>query len=99
MTTKKTCNFIEAVNSGKRFRALSGEYTDEWFSVDNSGDLKSQDHHESFWIGKHFVNAQFELEEKTITIKESEFDKAWDNHLVKNDNCPSYVKLKKELGF
>ena len=90
--TNKTYNFIEAVNSGKRFRTLDMTYS--WLEVKNHQlvqDLMGDELHVEI---ASIINSQFELEEKTITITESEFDEAWhkfDGYLVD--------KLKKELGF
>lgn len=95
----KKYNFIEAVNSGKRFRT-KGSAT---------------------WLGKctkfsnitltlELINAEFEVEEKTITITESEFNLAWEkligwndvDYTSKSDGFKIILDkavFKKELGF
>lgn len=59
----KTVNFLEAVNSGKRFRPLGFSH---WIEVKNDYLFGDQEYTKS----KVFYNCQFELEEKEITITE-----------------------------
>jgi len=90
----KTVNFIEAVNSGKRFRPLSFE---DWIEI--RGDYLFGDN--AYIKCKDFYNSQFELEEKeiTIAITESQFD-AICNKNIGNYICVGAVGfIKKELGF
>ena len=87
----KTVNFIEAVNSGKRFRPVGNT---EWYEIINgSFAAKNKDIE---MRSKRFFNSQFELEEKSITITESEFDEICNLEQVGN-MTKSY--LKKRLGF
>ena len=93
----KTVNFIEAVNSGKRFRLPDSQI---WYFVDDNGYVKYKNNGYSADVSDHhiiFINSQFELEEKKITITESEFDKAYDEATRE----PGFLRtsLKKELGF
>lgn len=84
----KTVGLIEAVNSGKRFRIVGSS---SWWNkfTKYSGISLTFDQ----------INSQFELEEKTITITESDFDKI----CIKNTGnyiCVGAMDyLKKELGF
>ena len=93
----KPVNFIEAVNSGKRFRPVDWdrEFYD-WIDIDGVDQM----------ISHNYFNAQFELEEKTITITESELEEKADKiYRETSDEYFSYYpekylnKLKKELGF
>jgi len=99
----KTVNFIDAVNSGKRFRLKTFINSDV---EDDFGDFMSVmgvvEGLNQYAQGMHvrFFSAQFELEEKTITITESAFDEALDT--VRSGDavfCLDRSYLKKELGF
>ena len=95
----KTVNFIEAVNSGRRMKTdmidlvnyrFESAFREPWKMLKEISECNHIDA-----IGR-IINAQFELEEKSITITESEFDMAYDKYRTKpllRDN------LKKELGF
>lgn len=68
----KKVNFLEAVNSGQRFRPVN---CSNWYGVthDNSvrclgvGIVLTVNHLD-------FYNSDFEIEEKSITLTETEFD-------------------------
>ena len=87
----KKVNFIEAIISGKRFR-----------KVGDSIYMSLASHQAVRIIDKEFILSIFELEEKSITLTESDFYKACKRAtLNKQEN---YVQclveiLKKELGF
>jgi len=101
----KTVNFIEAINSGNRFRVLNKcGMTSIWYEV-KGGYLyrsKSKERIESTDVS--FYNHNFELEEKSITITESEFDKVYADW-VSALNMVNYHKeshksgMKKDIGF
>ena len=102
----KTVNFIEAVNSGKRFRMVtsSGAVSESFYWVADHGDVLRGDKEtgDSQWANIRLIDAQFELEEKEITITESKFYK-----IIEELNCKNSHKsfacdvsdLVKELGF
>jgi hypothetical protein len=88
----KTVNFIEAINSGKRFRPVDWD-GGEWVSL--IGDellIEAGDY------TKCFFNSQFELEEKQITITESQMNDAIER-VYSSDAHLSFISLKRELGF
>jgi hypothetical protein len=87
----KTVNFIEAVNSGKKICPI--DYSQFYYTVKDllGGDYTIQE----------LVNSKFILEEKEITITESQFDKAW--NLASTEAFANFKSIphtiKKELGF
>lgn len=81
----KTVNFLEAINSGRRFRILGGG---AWWD-------KCTEYSTIALKFKQF-NGEFELEEKTIEITESQFDEIWARGIFFTSKKS---KLKKELGF
>lgn len=98
----KTVNFIEAINSGKRFRIVNNEnkYAGTWWficGVDIRSELTGL-----VSVTKNIVNEKFELEDKSITITESDFDEAFDALM-----CCEHVDIpmcfadqfKEKLGF
>ena len=93
----KTVNFIDAVNSGRRFR----QYTYEsWLIVNKLGEIVNFKTTIPISLTVKLVNSQFELEEQSIAITESAFNKALlgtigGTTLLHVD----VVLLKKELGF
>jgi len=92
----KKVNFIEAVNSGKRFR---GEYDPNcWYlGLIDFNNIWRESRVEQ--ILKE-INAGFELEEKKITITESEFDAALERASIGEGGLGvTFNDLKKELGF
>ena len=100
-------NFIEAVNSGKRFRHVNWSKSidgDGWYRWHENGLFYWSDGaSESQKITTQFLNYNYNLEEKTITITESQFDKAFSEH-AKLDSYFHYTSkrmgwIKKELGF
>ena len=95
----RTVNFIDAVRSGKRFRPVTGESNCWWF-FDQYGCLKRfnipLEKTSSLELHAHDYDQDFILEEKTITITESELEEAFGNtygHKIEP------ITLKKELGF
>lgn len=92
----KTVNFLEAVNSGKRFKP---DYESTWYYF--QGDVLMRDGYVVDEFCKSFISSQFILEEKTITITESEFDDVFNNNFLRNGISIhlSFSDFKKELGF
>lgn len=92
----KKVNFLEAINSGKRFKPVNQD-DNGWLYIDRD-DWGSE---YVYWNGNKqflnldYLNDEYELEEKKIEISESEFDKA----IKKWRRTGSMVTLKKELGF
>ena len=98
----KTYNFIEAVNSGKRFKPVD---------LDDHGWLYTQEDDEDMYVmhdgykqymNLEMINAQFELEEKSVTITESKFYEIIEKANCRNSNTTftCYISLlAKELGF
>ena len=88
---------MKTVNSGKRFRMM-GEKT--WYESHKSCDPIIR-------TTVEVLNSQFELEEKKITISESEFDRIMGKNCVEDSsylprmsiNSFRYKSIKKELGF
>ena len=96
----KTVNFIEAVNSGKRFRIV-GSGDDDWLVIERHGYIYWKSERQA--LTTEYINAQYEIEEKTITLTESQFDKAFSNH-AKLYSYFHYTSermgwIKKDLGF
>jgi len=96
----KTVNFIDAVNSGKRFKKDTGDSIHfTWLS---SGKLSYGIFGREIPVTSELVNSQFIIEEKTITITESELKYACD--LIQK-NFPAkkggdlFDYLKWELDF
>jgi len=90
----KKVNFLEAVNSGKRFKP---ESYDEWFEI-REGILRHgtfDDVEVEFHID--FFNLEFEIEEKSITITESDIEAAYLE--CSYPFRQGLIQLKKELGF
>ena len=104
----KTVNFIEAINSGRKFRCIeknSYEFN-ECFCIlfIDVNELMEYLCEFNAPVLKLLVNSQFELEEKTITITESQFNSItnmiienYPNDYVKTKRVCSYYK--EELGF
>lgn len=87
----KTYNFIEAANSGRNFKLEDDN--DSYISIQTYWDTYIRGYDSSEFVG--LINAKFVLEEKKVTLTESEFDRImherkWDNDLI---------EFKKELGF
>ena len=98
----KTVNFIEAVNSGRRFRAVDSEtvtpkHRDKYVYISELGSFLYHNVYSAKVV--KFLNSQFILEEKSITISESEFDKAFNKTSEQDSIETARMKLKKELGF
>lgn len=88
----KTVNFIEAVNSGKKVNPV--EYSQFFYTIK---DLMSGD-----YTLEELVNTKFIIEEKEVTITESQFDEAFAELLkCEHVDIPKCFedKLKKDLGF
>ena len=96
----KTVNFIEAVNSGVMFKRVGSGF---WYSCDhkNNGAVMKHFGDEKIIVCSDFINSQFELEEKEVTITGSEFDRCFNKYIVSNMLALDfdYNQLKKELGF
>lgn len=105
----KKVNFLEAINSGRRFRPINwneGIDGDGWYHVNNGVVVFSQESvgiiNQKFTNEVDRFNWIFELEEKSVTITESQFYK-----IVENINCKNSHKsmecdvmdLHSELGF
>lgn len=90
---KKTVNFIEAVNSGKRFKPVDLDknlYPCTFCSLEE---------YDKDWFNFEFINAQFKLEEKPIAITESEFERAWFETWGNVAFPFELTAIKKEMGF
>jgi len=99
----KTYNFIEAVNSGSRFRPANwSEPIDGkgWYSVNNSTVVYDDDlvKCRKLDIKTDVLNCDYELEENSITITESDFDKVTSEEFAKL-SIYTLEKIKKDLGF
>jgi hypothetical protein len=97
----KTVNFIEAVNSGKRFRIYYKNRLDtdnKWESVDSDGYLLDSSGRSSLFT-THYFRSQFELEEESVTITESQFDEIWSAVVGMNTTIRVRDYVKQELGF
>jgi hypothetical protein len=82
---KKLVNFIEAVNSGKRFR-FAGCKENSWYDFDENKMLHC-DGNQVLMCSLDTYNSHFEIEDKTITITESHFDE-----IIRR----SYAQIKSE---
>lgn len=95
----KTVNFLEAINSGKRFRPIGSESNNWWF-FNKHGELRrfliDENRDRRLELHRCDYDCEFELEEKSITITESEFDYVCDKCQL-CENMQRYIK--KELGF
>lgn len=109
----KTVNFIEAVNSGERFK-IKGNLTDKWFKVSPCGTLIYDDttffsdKNDSIPSDKGLFNAYFELEEKSIALTEAHFNEVMTEAMsgtnFQNIGYSSVRRvfisnISKELGF
>ncbi len=86
-------NIIEAIKSGKPFKRK------EWSTYYKSSGYKIQsigNQTDMLVIEKDMIADDWEIQEKTITITESQFDELWNKYL---DKSFSKDLLKKELGF
>ena len=87
----KTVNFIEAVNSGKKVSPIG--CSNFYYTIK---DLLSGD-----YTIEELVNTKFIIEEKSITITESEFDfiiKKYIDDSPFTHHC-SIRSLKEDIGF
>jgi len=91
----KTVDFITAVNSGKRFKNCAGC---SWVEV-VGGEFSFVATGNRFIPNKFDVDSQYSLQEKTITLSESEFDKLWNNLIHDGRSMGLFHALKSELGF
>lgn len=90
-------DFITAMSSGKRFRRVDQPL---WFTVE---DLRSS----PGLLSVEYVNGDFEIEEKVLTLTEKDLLEACDNAYEKylDQDCDKKTKrteyyfIKKELGF
>lgn len=97
----KTVNFIEAVNSGRNMKTdmidlvnyrLESSFRTSWQMLKEISECKHTDA-----VGR-IINAKYELEEKSITITESEFDELV-SHTVINPDGSVWKSIKKKIGF
>ena len=97
---KKTVNIIEAINSGKRFRPVDYKpiISCEWYYMEKSFGVLTNTNGCKVYPSVGFINAEFELEQKSITITEDEFDRAWES-VFGFSNVRDKTDVKKELGF
>ena len=97
----KTVNFIEAVNSGRRFKLVDAC---TWYRV-NNGKVQcfnfegTESVDSRSCIQSTFINSRFELEEKEISLKELKLEKAWKKVWRTTAYPYELTELKKELGF
>lgn len=98
----KTVDFLTAINSGKRFKTDIFIHCG-WFWINKHGYLvcENDEYQDDTICNKEFINAQFELEEKSITITESEFDEAFNKCFMGHRKLMMLSKkdIKEELGF
>ena len=97
-------NIIDAIKSGKRFRLALSD--DDWMHIDNNGYISvgsfdcPRIHH--LYIAK-VILAKYEVEEKSVTITESQLDKAVMKFYMNRDGSHLFhdavALVKKELGF
>ena len=97
----KTVNFIEAVNSGVMFKRVGSGF---WYSCDhkNNGAVMKQFGDEKIIVCSDFINSQFELEDKEITLSESYLDKLFVRNDIENSLLSQKEKrlwFKKMVGF
>lgn len=100
----KVYNFLEAVNSGRRFKPVN---------QDDHGWLEVKEEEEGgdryiYWEGKiqnlpvGYINDEYILEDREITISESKFDSLyhlWVESLVNFDMVDHRLGMKKDMGF
>ena len=100
-------NIIDAIKSGKRFRIKNS--SDDWMHIDRNfyvcvGERDNPRIHHLYIAG--VILAKYEVEEKSVTITESQFDfmickyrqvEAPTNAYLSFDGAMAHVK--KELGF
>jgi len=67
----KKVNLIDAINSGKRFKESPD---DDWLYIEDDILMRKGCKQ---WVTKELMNTQFELEEISTTITESEFDEMY----------------------
>ena len=86
-------NILDAIKSGKRFYRKSWPVSGNSISFDEIGKLSIA----------AILAEDWEVEEREVTIKESQFEQAWNTlyRLMKDKCSPDYIKanLKKELGL
>ena len=67
----KKVSLIDAINSGKRFKESPD---DDWLYIEDDILMRKGCKQ---WVTKELMNTQFELEEISTTITESEFDEMY----------------------
>lgn len=100
----KTVNFLEAINSGKRFRPVEAGENNNWWFFNEHGELRrymiSEKRDAPLELHRCDYDGYFELEEKSITITESEFDELKAKlGLSSSESLFIHEQYKKELGF
>lgn len=98
----KTVNFIEAVNSGKRFRRENNMlwlfWNSEKLGIESESGVLSN-------LNIGLINSQFFIEEKKVTITETELEDACKESLNEMNSAPFnrnrtlFIILKEKLGF
>ena len=95
----KTVNFIEAVNSGKKFKRCDCEGNGYWVEVVN-GKLRSVKHDSNVDFSVSFYTGEFILEDQTITITESELTRVLCKFIrCRDGQTPIIREALKELGL
>ena len=101
----KRVNFIDAVNSGKVFECPNILYSGVKYQM-QEGYLRFLGMHGDWVLSDSvrnidFINAEFELEDKEITITESQFDEKLERFIMSSTHyASSYEQFKKErMGF
>ena len=91
----KKVDFITACKSGKRFRQDSEH---KWLSINDKEELvmHSEGTVDDLVPTLYIIKGIYELEEKEITITESEFDEAMPSHLFAYGFLDT---IKDKLGF
>ena len=101
----KTVSFIEAINSGKRFKPVDRN-DHGWFCTQINGVDQGYVMHGGCrqLASIKLIKSRFELEETKVLITESRFNEAWDraccDYSKPDSETSAWINiLKKELGF
>lgn len=86
----KTVNFIEAINSGRNFR-VKGWSDGNYYTLD--------EHRMKGRNSLTFYNGEFELEEKIISLSESEVREVLETRHYSGDRYTTVESILRELGF
>lgn len=90
------CNFLEAVSSGKKFKDIN---TGIWYFIGKNTGALCKGYGvgvELNIISQELILSEFEIEEKIISLKESDFDRVFKGLFISQSE---FLKFKKEVGF